>query len=206
MKALLGVVFALLAGTSLAAAEERYALIVSGAPGGAAYAGRPAEGDQASTRPHVERAIAHLKSVAHGDDLVLVVLIGHGTTDGGSAKFNLPGPDMTSTDWAALLHEMPGRLVFIDTTAASSPFLADLSARGRIVITATGSTAERYDTVFPAQLITALTDCSPPSTRSWTTTATASARTRLRSRRAMGRWPAPLISSATRPRRPGTRR
>ena len=187
VKALLGVAFAFLVGTSLAAAEERYALIVSGAPGGAAYAttyqkweqqltaalrdrlgfspdrievlsGTSADGDQSSTRPHVERAIAHLKSVAHGDDLVLVVLIGHGTADGGNAKFNLPGPDMTSTDWAALLHQLPGRLVFIDTTAASSPFLADLSARGRIVITATGSTAERYDTVFPAQLITALTD------------------------------------------------
>jgi len=187
VKALLGVAFAFLVGTSLAAAEERYALIVTGAPGGAAYAttyqkweqqltaalrdrlgfspdrievlsGTSADADQSSTRPHVERVVAHLKSVAHGDDLVLVVLIGHGTADGGNAKFNLPGPDMTSTDWAALLHELPGRLVFIDTTAASSPFLADLSARGRIVITATGSTAERYDTVFPAQLITALSD------------------------------------------------
>jgi len=42
---------------------------------------------------------------------------------------------------------LPGRLVFIDTTAASAPFLSDLSARGRIVVTATESPAERYDTV-----------------------------------------------------------
>jgi hypothetical protein len=187
VKVLTGVTFALLLRASLAAAEDRYALIVSGAPGGPAYAatyqkweqqltavlrdrlgfspdrievlsGTASEADASSTRPHVERAIAHLRSVAHGDDLVLVVLIGHGTSDGGTAKFNLPGPDMTSSDWASLLRDMPGRLVFIDTTAASSPFISDLSARGRIVITATQSTAEKYDTVFPAQLIAALTD------------------------------------------------
>jgi hypothetical protein len=187
MKTLLGVAFAFLVATSPAVAADRYALVVSGAPGGAAYAatyqkweqqltaalrdrlgfspnrievlsGTAVEADRSSTRAHVERAVAHLKSVTHGDDLVLVVLIGHGTADGGTAKFNLPGPDLTSIDWAALLRELPGRLVFIDTTAASAPFLADLSARGRIVITATESTAERYDTVFPAELIAALTD------------------------------------------------
>src|SRR6185436_6545336 len=75
----------------------------------------------------------------------LVVLIGHGTADAGNAKFNLPGPDMTSTDWATLLHDLPGRVVFIDTTAASSPFLADLSARGRIVITALSDPAADLD-------------------------------------------------------------
>lgn len=184
---LIAVIVSFLIGTSLVGAEERYALIVSGAPGGQAYAttyqkweqqltaalrdrlgfspdrievlsGAAIEADRSSTKQHVERAIAHLRSVAHADDLVLIVLIGHGTSDGGAAKFNLPGPDMTSADWAALLRELPGRLVFIDTTAASSPFVADLSARGRIVITATESTAERYDTVFPAQLIAALTD------------------------------------------------
>lgn len=186
-RTMLAAAFMLPVSAAVAAAEDRYALIVTGAPGGVAYAtayqkwelqltaalrdrlgfspdrievlsGTAGEADRSSTRPHVERAIAHLKSVAHADDLVLVVLIGHGTSDGGTAKFNLPGPDMTSADWAALLRDVPGRLVFIDTTAASSPFLADLSARGRIVITATESTAERYDTVFPAQLIAALTD------------------------------------------------
>jgi hypothetical protein len=187
VKSLAGVVCACLLASAVASAEDRYALVVSGAPGGAAYAttygkweqqleaalrdrlgfsadrievlsGTAVEADRSSTRPHIERAIAHLKTVAHADDLVLIVLIGHGTSDGGSAKFNLPGPDMTSADWASLLRDLPGRLVFIDTTAASSPFVADLAARGRIVIAATESTAEKYDTVFPSQLIEALTD------------------------------------------------
>jgi hypothetical protein len=36
--------------------------------------------------------------------------------------------------------------------------MADLATRGHIVITATDSTAQRYDTVFPAQFLTALND------------------------------------------------
>ena len=37
------------------------------------------------------------------DDVVFIVLIGHGTFDGKVAKFNLRGPDMTPADFAALL-------------------------------------------------------------------------------------------------------
>jgi hypothetical protein len=187
MRLLAGLTCACVLAASAASAGERYALVISGAPGGAAYAttyqkweeqlaaalrdrlgfspdrievlsGTAVDADRSSTRPHVERALAHLKSVTHAGDVVLIVLIGHGTSDGGSAKFNLPGPDMTSADWGALLRDLPGRLVFIDTTAASSPFVTDLAGRGRIVITATESTAEKYDTVFPAQLIAALMD------------------------------------------------
>ena len=187
MKIVLLALLVTLIGIPAASAEDRYALIVTGAPGGAAYAttyqgwerqlaaalrdrlgfaaeridvlsGATDDPERSSTRPHIARAVDRLKSTVHPDDLVLVVLIGHGTVDGGSAKFNLPGPDMTSADWAALLRDLPGRLVFVDTTAASFPFLSDLSARGRIVVTATESPAERYDTVFPAQLLAALND------------------------------------------------
>jgi hypothetical protein len=170
-----------------AAAEERYAMIVTGAPGGAAYAtayqslerqlgtalrdhlgfasdhiitlsGVATDPVRTSTRLQIVRTLDQLKASVHADDLVLVVLIGHGTADGGVGKFNLPGPDMTSADWSAALRDLPGRLVFIDTSGGSFPFLADLSARGRIVITATQSEAERYDTVFPQQLLSALQD------------------------------------------------
>src|SRR4029450_6101722 len=57
-----------------------------------------------------------------------------------------------------LPRRMPGRLVVINTTGASFPFLAELSARDRIVITATNSTAQRYDTVFPDRFLAAMTD------------------------------------------------
>jgi hypothetical protein len=168
-------------------ADEHYALVITGAPGGDQFrmayeswerrlsgalvdqlgfprdhvellSGVAGDPERTSTREHVQRAIARLRSRIGRDDLLLLVLMGHGTVDGGSAKFNLIGPDLTSVDWGQLLHDMPGRLVLVDTTGASYPFLADLSAHGRIVITATDSAAQRYDTVFAAQFAAALTD------------------------------------------------
>lgn len=170
-----------------AMAAERYALIVTGAPGGpelgATYkgweqqlinalrdrlgfpadhiellSGASDDPEQTSTRLHVQRAFEHLKMHLHADDLLFVVLIGHGTLDGGAAKFNLPGPDLTSVEWGALVRDLAGRLVFVDTTGGSFPFLADLASRRHIVITATDSVAQRYDTVFPGQFLAALTD------------------------------------------------
>ena len=46
------------------------------------------------------------------DDLLFVVLIGHGTFDGVDAKFNLVGPDLESAEWAGLVRGLPGRIVW----------------------------------------------------------------------------------------------
>lgn len=94
------------------------------------------------------------------DDLFLVILLGHGTYDGEVAKFNLVGPDLTASDWSGLFDGIPGRLVIINTTESSFPFLAELSARGRVVITATDSSEQRYATVFPDYLVRALKEAS----------------------------------------------
>lgn len=178
--------FALAACASTAAAENRFALVVTGAPGGDQYAaafktweqqagtalkqlgfpddhvtllsGINGAPERASTRDHVTEAIQRLKTQAGRGDVVLVLLLGHGTVDAASAKFNLVGPDLSSGEWAELLRDMPGRLVIVNTTGASFPFLGELSARGRIVMTATNSTAQRYDTIFPDRFLSALTD------------------------------------------------
>ena len=113
-----------------------------------------------ATREHVRAAVEELKRRVRPDDLVLVVLIGHGTVSDTEAKFNLVGPDLTSTEWNALLDGLPGRLVVINTTGGSFPFLRDLAAKGRIVVTATQSVAQRFDTVYPEQLVAALKDPS----------------------------------------------
>ena len=55
-----------------------------------------------------------------------MLLIGHGSFDGTEAKFNLVGPDLSSTEWAALLKPLPGQIVVVNTTAASFPFLEHL--------------------------------------------------------------------------------
>jgi hypothetical protein len=72
-----------------------------------------------------------------------LVLLGHGTFDGKEAKFNLRGPDLSASDLADCLKPMRRPIAVIDTTASSSPFLAKLSAPGRVIITATRSGYEQ---------------------------------------------------------------
>ncbi len=169
-----------------AAASERYALIITGALGEPTYAEQYAQwrqqavtalleklavderkvftlldgGDEthAATAGNVRRVLGTLQSSVNADDVLLVLLIGHGSFDGIEAKFNLVGPDLSSADWAGLLKPIAGRVVVVNTTAASFPFLEHLSGPRRIVITATDSAAQRFDTVFPEFFIRALTD------------------------------------------------
>lgn len=171
---------------SPAAAQQRHAVIVSGATGGPAYAqqyaawtdslkrtlvermkvdsaritmlSEAAESGSAATAANVRRVLAALRLSLSRDDLLLVVLVGHGTFDGADAKFNLVGPDLGSAEWAALLRDLPGRLVLVNTTAASFPFIERLAGPRRIVITATDSVAQKYDTVFPDHFIAAFGD------------------------------------------------
>jgi len=95
---------------------------------------------------------------------VFVVLIGHGSYDGRSAKFNMPGPDMAGADFNALLAKLPTKqVVFVNTTSASGPFVADLSGANRTVVTATRSGAEQYATLFGGFFIDALVSESADS-------------------------------------------
>ncbi|MPY86396.1 MAG: hypothetical protein GEU99_00565 [Luteitalea sp.] len=109
-----------------------------------------------ATRTSVRRAIRGLASRLTATDVVLVVLIGHSSFDGVDAKFNLVGPDMEAGEWNQLLTSLAGRVVFVNTTGGSSPFIKRLAARNRVVITATHSPAQKYDTVFPQFWVEAL--------------------------------------------------
>jgi hypothetical protein len=187
MRIAAAVVFATLLFPSIARAE-RYALIVTGAAGGDAYEQKyagwrtafvttlrdtfkyeadhvitlaEAEGDgvQPATRQNVQRAFAELRRRMTKDDQLVVLLIGHGTSlDGDEAKFNLVGPDLTASEWSDLLKPLPGRLVFVNTTGASFPFLRLLASRGRVVLTATDSAAQQFETVFPEFFVKAFSD------------------------------------------------
>ena len=48
-----------------------------------------------------------------------------------------------------MLAGVQGRVTVVNTTEASFPFLEALSSKGRVVITATHSAAQKYATVFP---------------------------------------------------------
>jgi len=157
---------------------DNFALVVSGASGGDAYA-KKYDGWRVSivrtlksfgyqddhvielseaSRHQIELALQRLNSRVMKDDQLFVLLIGHGTAEGDAAKFNLVGPDMTARDWADELKRFDGRLIFVDSTASSFPFLRQLARPGRIVITATDSTAQEFETVFPEFFIKAFTD------------------------------------------------
>lgn len=76
-------------------------------------------------------------------DLVMVVLMGHGTARNGRALFNLPGPDLSATELKQHLDAFAGRsLVIVNTTSSSGAFVRELSAGDRVVITATASGSE----------------------------------------------------------------
>jgi hypothetical protein len=180
---------------SRAAAGERYALIVTGASGGDAYAqkyakwrtsfvetlrskfhydpqrlivlgetlrprsGQAEDGVRSATRENVRAALADLRKRMTKDDQLLVLLIGHGTSlDGDEAKFNLVGPDLSASEWSELLRPLPGRLVFVNTTGASFPFLRKLAGKGHVVLTATDAAAQQFETVFPEFFIKAFED------------------------------------------------
>lgn len=68
-----------------------------------------------------------------------IVLIGHGTFDGRSAKFNLVGPDLSATELAKWLDSWKGPLAIINCASSSGPFINRLSAPNRVIVTATKS-------------------------------------------------------------------
>ena len=171
-----------------AAAAERYALVISGVSGGEKYAAQQKkwreeiatfltaglavpdanlvvldEEHDASSTPtaaNIRRVLGDLRRRVTGSDTLLFVLLGHGTYDGIDAKFNLVGPDLSAAEWKDALDGVAGRLVIVNTTESSFPFLEQLSSRGRVIITATDSAAQRFATVFPEYFIRSLVDGS----------------------------------------------
>ena len=111
-----------------------------------------------STREEIQKAIAGFAQAASADDAVYVVLIGHGSFDGQTARFNLPGPDMNAADFNALVKRLPAKqLVFVNTSSSSGPFVEALSAPGRTIITATRNGAEQFATLFGGFFVDAFT-------------------------------------------------
>ena len=173
---------------STAVAAERYAVIVTGASGGPEYGekyqkwrtelvktledtygypddhivalGEDAEASRKATRENVRSALAEVRRKAVEGDVSFVLLIGHGSADSEEAKFNLVGPDLTVDEWAALIKPIPGRVVFVNGSSGSFPFLAAIAGRNRVVLTANDSAAQQFETVFPEFFIKAFADDS----------------------------------------------
>jgi hypothetical protein len=94
----------------------------------------------AGEQPDLELLAAKLAEFAKIPDQPLwLVLIGHGTFDGKTARFNLRGPDVSAAELAKLVEPLERPLAIINCTSASGPFLAELSGAGRVVVAATRS-------------------------------------------------------------------
>jgi hypothetical protein len=112
-----------------------------------------------ASREAVQKALGEVAQTAAPGDLVFILLIGHGGSQAGESRFNLPGPDMTAADFVPLLAALSRQqVVFVNTASASGDFVKALSARGRTTVTATKSAMERNQTEFPSYFVQAFSE------------------------------------------------
>ncbi len=133
-----------------AADRSKYALIINGASGEAAYAkqfdqwttalrsallGRfgfaedrvkllvekPLDSSATpATAEAVKKVFSSLRTELNADNVLYLFLIGHGSFDGKEAKFNLVGPDLSAGDYNTMLTALPTRRVVIFDMASAS--------------------------------------------------------------------------------------
>jgi len=104
-----------------------------------------------ATRESIGEAFLAMSRRVVAGDVVLVVLVGHGSGEGAGSRVNLPGPDPTAAEYAAWLGAFTAQqVVVVNAASASGDFMAALRAPGRVVITATRSSFERNESRFAA--------------------------------------------------------
>ena len=112
-----------------------------------------------STADNIRAAFAEIVAAMAPDDDLVMLLAGHGTFRNGTARFNIPGPDLTPADMGALLDGLGDRRVtFVNTASASGPFVEALSGPNRTIIAATRTGRERNATRFGLHFVDAFAD------------------------------------------------
>ena len=114
------------------------------------------EVEKSSDRDQLQKLLSEKQGDA--SEPLWLVLIGHGTYDGQSAKFNLRGADLAAEDFAKWLAPMKRPLAVINCTSASAPFLNRLAGDNRVVITATKSGDEQNFAHFGQYISAAIGD------------------------------------------------
>lgn len=111
-----------------------------------------------SSRDNILAQLTRFASTSRAGDRLVVVLFGHGSTQGDVSRFNVPGPDITPDDFRMALAPMrEASLVFVNTTSASGDFVQRLAGPNRTIVTATRSGREQNETLFPQYFVAALT-------------------------------------------------
>ena len=111
-----------------------------------------------STRDNVLSYLSTIAQQMGSSDRLLVILIGHGTSDQAEARFNITAPDLAPSDLQMALTGFPTQtLALVHTGSASGGFLEPLSGPNRIIITATRTQRERNATEFAQFFVEAIT-------------------------------------------------
>jgi hypothetical protein len=114
-----------------------------------------------ATKAHLTDTMNAIARDSKPDDALTLILIGHGSFDTVEYKFNLPGPDISGEELAALCDRVPARRqLIVNTTSASGGSIGALQKPGRIVIAATKTGTEKNATVFARYFVEALRDAS----------------------------------------------
>ena len=111
---------------------------------------------EASDKARLRDALSQAKIGDH--QRIWLVLLGHGTFDGRAAKFNLEGPDVSAGELKTWLDELQLPAAVAVCSSCSGPFVPELSAPNRVVITATNSGDETNFSRFGDYLSAAIGD------------------------------------------------
>lgn len=115
----------------------------------------PPVDEETAQKDSLSTAIQMLKSLPSRP--LWIILIGHGTYDGRSAKFNLKGPDLSAEELAELLKPFERELIVINCSSASAPYLEKLSRNQRVIITSTRAGEQLSFSRFGEYISTAIT-------------------------------------------------
>jgi hypothetical protein len=119
-----------------------------------------------ATRTELIAEVKDLREQIQPSDTLWVFVLGHAHFDGRKSYLNLPGAgdgesDIHEDDFAKLFEAIPAKQqAFFITTPVSGFFIRPLSAKARVVVTATEADREVNETLFHAALAETLAE--PP--------------------------------------------
>ena len=109
----------------------------------------PARMTGKATREGIADAFKSLSRRAHPGDIVLIMLIGHGSGEMAASAVNVPGPDPTAADYAAWLDPLrQSWVVFVNAATGSGDFARILAGPNRVIVTATKTGMEKNESIF----------------------------------------------------------
>ncbi len=113
--------------------------------------------DGKATADGIKNSFVTLTKKLKPRDQLLLVMFGHGSGEGEISKYQIIGPDLTGLEFAEMMSGIKTQnIVVVNTTSASHGFTKALAAPGRVLLSATRSRAEKYDTIFPYYFVEAL--------------------------------------------------